>query len=60
MAQKIRRSGHNDAAAHRDPARSHVRIRHRPHSQRNIDALVDEIQVTVVEDKLNIEFRVFG
>jgi len=57
---KIRRSSHNNAAALRDPSRGHVGIRHRPHSQRNIDALVDEIQVTVVEDKLNLEVRVFG
>jgi hypothetical protein len=60
MALKIHRSGHDDAAALRDPARGHVRIRHDPNSERNIDALIDEIQVPVVEDKLNIELMVFG
>ena len=60
MALKKRRSSHNDMAAHRDPARSHVRIRHRPHSQRNVDALVDKVHVAVVKHKLNIEVRVFG
>ena len=60
MALKIRRGGHDEAAALRDPARGHVRIRHRPHSQRDIDALVDEIHVAVVKDQLNIEVGVFG
>jgi len=52
--------GHNEAAALRDPARGHVRIGHCPHSQRDINALVDEIHVTVVKDQLNIEVGVFG
>ena len=60
MALKIRRRSHHNAAALCDPPRGHVRIRHRAHSKRNIDPFVDQVQVTVVQDELDIEVRVFG
>ena len=60
MPLKIRGSSHDNTTTFRDTARGHVRIRQRPHSQRNVDALADEIQATVVEDELNVKVGVFG
>jgi len=60
MALKIGRRRHDNATALGDTARGHVGIRHRPHAQRHIDALVDQVHMSIVEHQLDLEVRVFG